>query len=51
VNFEASPVPTVESSGFDWGSFAIGIGTGIGALLILAAIASRLGRVRQLVRA
>jgi len=39
------------SSGFDWGSFGIGIGAGIGALLILGAVATRFGRLRQLVSA
>jgi hypothetical protein len=39
------------SSGFDLGSFGIGIGAGIGALLIVAAVATRIGRLRQLVSA
>jgi hypothetical protein len=39
------------SSGFDWASFGIGIGAGIGALLLLGAVAVRFGKLRQLVSA
>jgi hypothetical protein len=45
-------VPAVQpggaTSGFDWASFAIGIGAGIGALLALGALAARIGRFRRL---
>jgi hypothetical protein len=42
---------TTVSRGFDWGSFGIGIGAGIGALVILGALATRFARLRQLVSA
>jgi hypothetical protein len=47
----AATAATAQSSGFDLSSFGIGIGTGIGALLILAAVATRVPRLRQLVNA
>ena len=37
--------------GFDWTAFGIGIGAGIGALLIVGAVATRIGRLRQLASA
>jgi hypothetical protein len=40
-----------SGGGFDWSSFGIGIGAGVGALLILGAVATRLGKLRQLVSA
>ena len=51
VDGQELQVGVSASSGFDWGSFGIGIGAGIGALLILGAVATRFGRLRQLVSA
>jgi hypothetical protein len=45
------PVATAVSGGFDWGSFGIGIGAGIGGLLALGALAARSGRLRRPVSA
>jgi hypothetical protein len=44
-------VTVTVSGGFSWGSFGIGIGAGIGALLILGVLAMRLGKMRQVVSA
>jgi hypothetical protein len=43
--------PIVSGDGFDWSSFGIGIGAGIGALLVLGAVAVRLGKLRPLASA
>jgi hypothetical protein len=45
------PVTVTVSGGFSWGSFGIGIGAGIGALLILGFLGMRVGKLRQLVSA
>ena len=44
-------IEEITVGGFDWSSFGIGIGAGIGALLILGAVAARLGKLRPLASA
>jgi hypothetical protein len=42
---------TTVSGGFNWSSFGIGLGAGIGLLLALGVLAARTGRVRRLASA
>jgi hypothetical protein len=47
----APVVERVPSGGFDWGSFGIGIGAGIGGLLLLGGLATRVRPQRRLANA
>jgi hypothetical protein len=47
----APVVERIPSGGFDWSSFGIGIGAGIGGLLLLAGLASRVRPLRRLANA
>jgi hypothetical protein len=51
ATFQVPSSRPVSGNGFDWSSFGIGIGAGIGALLILGALAARLGKLRPLASA